>query len=110
MQPVVVVVPVSDRHLWRTEGEEDCRLWLESFCREQGCPFYDFNLLRDRYELFSDKESFRDGGHLCSRGAETFTAVFADLMERAERGENIDGCFFDSYDELLRQSPYLPAA
>lgn len=110
VQPVVVVLPVSDTHLWKTEGEEDCRLWLETFCREQGCPFYDFNLLRDRHKLFSDKESFRDGGHLCSRGAETFTAVFAELMEKAEQGENIDDRFFDSYDELLRQSPYLPAA
>ena len=32
------------------------------------------------------------------------------LMEKAERGENIDDRFFDSYDELLLQSPYLPAA
>ena len=35
VQPVGVVLPGSDTHLWKTEGEEDCRLWLETFCREQ---------------------------------------------------------------------------
>ena len=107
-QPVIVVLPVSDTHLWKTAGEEDFRLWLEAFCREQGCPVYDFNLLRDRGELFSDRDSFRDGGHLSRQGAETFTTVFAELMEKAERGEDISDRFFESYDELLLHSPYRP--
>ena len=108
IQPVIVVLPVSDTHLWKTEGEEEFRLWLEDYGREQGCRVYDFNLLRDRYELFSDKDSFRDGGHLSRRGAETFTTVFAELMEKAEQGEDISGRFFESYDELLQASPYQP--
>ena len=106
VQPVIVVLPVSDTHLWKTAGEDDFRIWLEDFCREQGCPVYDFNLLRERYALFSDRESFRDGGHLGRQGAETFTAVFAELMEKAERGEDISSAFYDSYEELLVLSPY----
>ena len=106
IQPVIVVLPVSDTHLWKTGGEEEFRLWLEDYGREQDCRVYDFNLLRDRYELFSDKDSFRDGGHLCRQGAETFTTVFAELMEKAEQGGDISGSFFESYDELLVHSPY----
>ena len=108
IQPVIVVMPVSDTHLWKTEGEEEFRLWIENYGREQNCPVYDFNLLRERYELFSDKTSFRDGGHLSKRGAETFTTVFAELMEKAEQGGEISDRVFDSYDELLQASPYQP--
>lgn len=106
VQPVIVVLPVSDAHLWKTEGEEEFRLWLENFCREQDCSVYDFNLLRDRYALFSDHDSFRDGGHLSRKGAETFTEIFAEIMEKAEQGENTSGSFFESYDALLQYSPY----
>ena len=108
IQPVIVVLPVSDTHLWKTEGEEAFRLWLEDYGREQDCRVYDFNLLRDRYELFSDRESFRDGGHLSRQGAETFTNVFAELMEKTEQGGDISDSFFESYDELLAHSPYQP--
>lgn len=108
IQPVIVVLPVSDTHLWKTEGEEAFRLWLEDYGREQDCRVYDFNLLRDRYELFSDKDSFRDGGHLSRQGAETFTNVFAELMEKTEQGGDISDSFFESYDELLAHSPYQP--
>lgn len=105
-EPVIVVLPVSDAYLWETAGEDDFRLWLVDFCRAEGCACYDFNLLRDRYSLFSDTDSYVNKTHLSRKGAETFTSVFAELMEKAENGEDIAPYFYGSYEELLRKSPY----
>ena len=37
-------------------------------------PLFDFNLLKSRYELFSDETSFSDGNHLNGEGAGFFPA------------------------------------
>ena len=105
-EPVLVVIPVSDAYLWRQTGEDDFRTWLKAYSEEQGCACYDFNLLRERYSLFSDRDCFINPTHLSRHGAERFTEVFAALMERAERGESLEGAFYDSYEQLLLESPY----
>lgn len=108
-EPVLVVIPVSDAYLWRQTGEDDFHAWLEAYSREQGCACYDFNLLRARYSILSDRDCYINPTHLSRHGAEVFTAAFAGLMELSERGESIDGAFYESYEELLRDSPYAAA-
>ena len=105
-EPVLVVIPVSDAYLWRQTGEDDFYSWLRDFGEEQGCAVYDFNLLRERYTLFSDSDCFINPTHLSRRGAERFTEAFAAVMERAEKGESLEGAFYDSYEQLLLESPY----
>lgn len=105
-EPVIVVFPVSDAYLWEHAGEDDFRTWLRDFCGERGCACYDFNLLRDRFALFSDAESYMDATHLSRKGAEAFTEAFADLTEKTEKGEDIRPYFYDSYEQMLTDSPY----
>ena len=105
-EPVLVVIPVSDAYLWRQTGEDDFRTWLKAYSEEQGCACYDFNLLRERYSIFSDRDCFINPTHLSRHGAERFTEAFAELMEKAERGESLEDAFYDSYEQLLLESPY----
>ena len=107
---VVVVTPVSDRLLWQEYGWDDFRTKLETFSEENGCTFYDFNLLKDRYSLFHDNESFFELGHMSKVGADVFSRVFADFIKQVEAGEDVSGLFYDTYAEMLEDSPYMQAS
>lgn len=102
----IVVVPVSDAYLCAAEGWDDFYLYMKQFCQEQDCEFYDFNLLRDRYSLFSDAYSFYDVSHMSVQGATAFSTAYADVMKRVQNQESIDKLFYDSYHEMLQDSPY----
>lgn len=105
---IVCVTPLPDSTLWERSGWDDFRVWLKDYCEQTGCPCYDFNLLKARYELFSDTESFYDDGHMSAAGAAAFSRAFAQLLRRAEQGEDVSALFYASYDEMLRDSPYAP--
>ncbi|MBR5109282.1 MAG: hypothetical protein IK099_03720 [Clostridia bacterium] len=107
-EPVFVVIPVSDSYLWEKAGMDGFRLWLTQFCGEMGCACYDFNLLRDRYALFSDQISYVNYTHMSATGAEAFTSAFARVVLSAERGEDVSPLFYGSYAEALLDSPYRP--
>ena len=105
-EPVVLVAPVSDRMNWTMAGLQDFHDWLSAFCAERDCPFYDFNLLIDRYALLNDRQSFLDAGHLSQTGAEAFTGKLAAVLSKAAAGESTEGCFYADYDQMLADSPY----
>ena len=71
-----------------------------------GVPLFDFNLLRSRYELFSDETSFSDDSHLSREGAEVFAAVMADILSRYRAGEDVSPLFNSSYQEVIHDSVY----
>lgn len=107
-EPIFVVIPVSDSFLWKKANMDSFRLWLKDFSAEMDCACFDFNLLRDRYNLFYDEISYTSDTHMSIDGARSFTTVFAEVMRLAEQGENTDNLFYSSYEEMLLDSPYRP--
>ena len=102
----IVVVPLSDAYLYASEGWDDFYAYMQAFCQEHNCELYDFNLLRDRYTIFSDTSSFFDIVHLSNQGAMAFSKAYAGVMKRVMNGESIDDLFYGSYQEMLLDSPY----
>ena len=102
----IVVVPLSDAYLYASEGWDDFYEYMKAFSQEHNCELYDFNLLRNRYEIFSDTSSFYDISHMSNQGATAFSKVYADIMKRVMHGEAIDALFYSSYQEMLLDSPY----
>lgn len=103
---IIAVVPVSDSQIWRYSNLEDFLEWGNSFAKEYDCEFYDFNLIRSRYDKFSDVDSYTDEEHLSESGAITFTKLLADVIKKTNSGVDVGTCFFGSYEEVRRQSPY----
>ena len=104
---VFVTVPESDGYLWKRDGFDDFKSICQKWFVEKNCEYYDFNLLKDRYRLFSDSCSYVDEGHLCGVGSETFTSVFCDIIKKVDAGEDVSDLFYDSYKEMKQDSPYM---
>lgn len=107
-EPVFVVLPLSDSFLWKKSGMDSFHQWLKDFSTEMDCVCYDFNLLRNRYDLFSDEVSYTTDTHMSNAGARAFTAAFAEVMKLVDRGEDVTALFYPSYEEMLVDSPYHP--
>ena len=102
----VIVVPVSDNVIWTRYGWD---LWYnhaKAFCAERGVELWDFNLYKERYDLFKDWYSYRNTTHLSDYGASKFTGVLIKTIKRAEAGKNISKLFYTSYAEMKEDSPY----
>ena len=103
---IVAVAPLSDAFLWKHTGLDDFLAMLRKFYADNQCEFYDLNLDRERYSLYSDDHSFWDETHLSSVGAEAMTARFCELIRKTGSGEDIRGSFYSGYEEIKQDSPY----
>lgn len=104
---IVAVVPVSDNYLWRVDGLDSFSEWMQNYCAENDASYYDFNLLKNRFSLFSDKDCYSsDTHHMSEHGAKIFSKVFAEITQKAESGNNVDDMFYTSYEEMKQDSPY----
>jgi hypothetical protein len=66
----------------------------------------DFNLLKEKLDLFSEKTSFADREHLCTEGAKIFTPVYVRVMKDISEGKNISSQFYTTYAELKQHCRY----
>ena len=101
-----VSTPLTNREIWQHDGWDDYYADFCTLAKDEGVPFYDFNLLKARYTLFDDALSYGDQYHLCDVGAHTFSEVFADVMKKADSGENVSDLFYADYMEMKADSPY----
>lgn len=100
---VIAVVPVADQLMISFDNVDEFVAKLGNFCAERGYEFYDFNMLKNRTELFDDSDCYFDSSHLGPKGAEAFSHVFAQVMMAAEKGEDTSRFFADSFEELEEQ-------
>lgn len=103
---IIVVTPVSDTYLWRYSNLDDFECWLSAFCNENDVDYYDFNLLKTRYDLFDDATTFVDDHHLSGNGAEAFSTAFAEVMREVNAGNDVSSYFYDNYSTMRNYSPY----
>ena len=104
---ILCVTPLPDSLILKRNGWDDFYQWIKAFSDTNDCTLYDFNLLKSRYELFSDSTSFYDEGHMSGIGAAAFSQAFGEIMAKAENGEDVSQFFYDSYSEMIQDSPYM---
>ena len=78
---------------------------LKDFAQEQGLQFWDFNLYKDTRQLPLGPEDYFNLHHLNGPGAELFTGVFCDVIQRYAAGEDVSVLFYDTVDEKLTYAP-----
>ena len=102
----IVYTPVSHVKVWELYDQDVFLSWALGIAEKYGVPLFDFNLLKSRYDLFSDETSFSDDNHLSGEGAEVFSGVMADVLSRYRAGEDVSPLFYLSYEEVIHDSVY----
>ena len=100
IEVVLVTTPVSDRMLAEYSNLEQTHQWYLFCANTHGCTYLDFNLYRQRDELFPDDTAFFDSYHLSTEGAQTFTRELTDLCARIRAGEDVSPLFYADYHEM----------
>ncbi len=107
VQVYIAVIPISEARIWRDAGNEQFHTDLEKFCDVNECQLLDFNLIKNRFEIFNDKTSFTNETHMSSEGATAFSNVFSDVMLKIDNGEDVKKLFYENYDKMMEDSPYM---
>ena len=102
---IFAVTPVSNACIWEADNWDTFYSDLKDLSRDYNVKMYDFNLLKNRYELFNDKTSFFDNYHLSDEGAKTFSQEYCKVIKEAEN-KSVDSLFYESYAEMKNDSPY----
>jgi hypothetical protein len=92
---------------WEYAGLQNLHDYLLEFCKENDCVFIDGNLLIDRYDIFSDTNSFIDDQHLSGEGATVFSKKICEIIKKIDLNEDVTGAFYSSYSEMQKASPYM---
>ena len=104
---IVVTLPYADRSIWEYSNWDSFNNQTKELKDRLNIPYFDFNLLRTRYSLFNDSESFVDTDHLSESGAKAFTNAFCEIIKKLDAGEDVSDLFYDSYEEMKQDSPYM---
>ena len=104
---IYVVTPVSDKIIWELSNLSIFFQFLSDLSKETDCKLFDFNLIKERYSVFSDKTSFYDSVHLSESGAIEFSKLFAETLKNEKSGIGNDDNFYHSYAEMITDSPYF---
>ena len=102
----VIVVPVSDKAIWVWYGWDKWYDYVKEFCAKHEVRLWDFNLYKGRFELFDDKNCYRNDTHLSKGGAEIFTKLLVETIQKDAAGEDITAEFYATYKEMKKDSPY----
>lgn len=105
-QVYIVVIPLSDHHIWEVENWADFEASLAELSTLLGVKIIDFNLLKSRYKVINDKTSFYDTSHMSDEGATAFSYEYCKIMNLIEEGQNVDDLFYGTYAEMKQDSPY----
>lgn len=101
--PITLFVsPINDLQLISTINYDQYVNEVREIADEYEVPFYDFNLVKEKYLPIHQDRYFRDMGHLNVAGAELFTPFFYQVVS-GEESENTE-YFCDSYADRLRES------
>ena len=106
-KPIIIQSIASDRLNWEYNGLQELHDFLKGYCAGKNCWFIDGNLLKDRYRIFNDSDSFGDDQHMCVEGATAFSEIICGLLKAMEANNDLTARFYPSYDAMLADSPYM---
>jgi len=102
----IFYTPVSHVKVWQLYDQDNFLNRAKEIAEKYDAALFDFNLLKSRYERFSDDASFSDQNHLSAEGAEVFSGVMGDVLARYRAGEDVSSLFYADYQEVIHDSIY----
>lgn len=103
---IMLTMPVTQWLVCKNDNINTSYLYYTALAEEYDIPFFDYNLLKNYDEYFTDDVSFTDSHHLSDDGAVTFCDLFIDTVRRIHAGEDISSDFYADYDELYENMEY----
>lgn len=110
---IVVTYPVTAMSNWIYTGWDHFHNTMTELTEIIDVPYYDFNLLVDRYDYLPDDICYRDIEHFCAEGADRFSVMLSQLINAHLNDTEVPFQFYDSYEEAQEYSYYrqfMPAA
>ncbi len=101
IQVFMVSMPVSTNAIYNVNNIGEANENTEAFAAELGCEYIDFNLMKNRDTLFPDGY-FKDHIHMCKTGAEAFSHILGETLNKVLNGEDISSMFYDNVDEMKK--------
>lgn len=71
------------------------------FARERGISYYNLNYLKDRETILPD-EMMHDLNHVNDDGAFLVSGIFAEILDKAGRGEDVSSYFYANMEEFKK--------
>ena len=97
----LMTTPASSANIYGIENYQACADYTQSLADELGCPYLNFNLLKDRDELFPDT-LYWDTRHMNGEGSVAFAPVLADIASKTFRGEDTSDLFYENLEEMKK--------
>lgn len=91
-------IPVSERYILTYDNYDEIYQSAQTIAAEYGLAYYDFNLYTGT--TYSQETDFSNDDHMSRNGAAKFTSAFVSVLNAVNRGEDVSGQFYDSYQEL----------
>lgn len=99
---ILVTGPTTLSTIYSIEDYEGSYQRFSQYARENGLPYFDLNLLRNRREMLPDS-MMRDYDHVCGSGAEVTSRIFCDIINAFLNGEDTEVWFYASVDDMKRE-------
>ncbi len=95
----LVSAPLPVATLLTLGNYDDAHRFFAEIARENGVPYFDFNLARQ--ELYSRPDShYFDTNHLNGKGAVAFSLAFCEVLSEWERGGDPSTLFYPDFESL----------
>ncbi len=104
---ILVNVPQSKAFNVTYDNLDYFHEWYADYAEKNGLKYYNFNLYKGIDTQLRDDNSFYDMHHLNNDGAIAFSELYAEVMRRAQAGEDLQNEFYSSYAEMLADPAYL---
>jgi len=96
---IMVATPLADSAIMSYDQLDTVHDIYKDISEKWNCEYYNFSLYKGKSELLKDSEAYFDRNHLSEKGAEIFTVVLADVIEKSMAGEDAYDLFYDSYEQ-----------
>ena len=105
---IVIATPLSDAAIMSYDKLDVIHNRYKEICEKWDCEYYNFSLYKGKSDFFKDSNSFYDRNHLSQSGAETFSYLLSNVLEKSLSGNDCSDLFYDSYEELQTEEiiPY----
>ena len=103
---ILVTLPISERSVAQYDNLNDTYSYYRQTAQENGIPFLDFNLHREKTKLLPDNKAFHDRSHLNNEGAKIFIRLFVEIIMKLRNGEDVTGLFYEDYPAMYAEQPY----
>ena len=103
---VLVTYPATTASTWVFSQWDTFHTLMTEFSRTMGVPYYDFNLMVDKYDYLPDYECYLDIEHLTPNGAATFSKILGDIVNARRNGTELPYSFYNTFEEAREYNYY----